>query len=92
MHLKKEIERLDKRTDISKSNRERDFLVILENLDSLAIQKNKKKQNTYKLDGKVLKKFSATESTLSSQIYVSSLKAKLSILKKMNEHHENDLS
>lgn len=66
----------------SRTDREQDFLEVLRKLDSVAHQRTRKKQKNMIKNGKLIKDFNKAESELFSKVYISSLKAKLSLLAK----------
>lgn len=79
-HFKKQIKRLKTEKSYSKIGQEKEFLALLENLDSIAYQRTRKRQKSILENGKIIKDFNKAESELYSKVYLSSLKAKLSLL------------
>ena len=73
------MKKLNSKSKDPKINKEREFLAVLKNLDSIAYRKTRKRQKSMTLNGKRMKDFNKAESELCSKVYLSSLKAKLSL-------------
>jgi hypothetical protein len=60
--------------------KEREFLELLRKLDSVAYRKTRKQKQASTSNGRPVKDFNKAQSELFSKVYISSLKAKLSLL------------
>ena len=79
--VKNEISKLDGDTTRTDYQKEKDVLGVLENLDSLAHQKTRNEPEPTKSD-QIVKEFNGSRVQQTSEVYMSTLKAKLSILSK----------
>ena len=79
--LRSQMIKLDQNKDRTDYQKEKEMLGLLENLDSLTYQKTRIEQIGDQ-NGQIVKEFNGSRTQQTSQVYMSSLKAKISLLSK----------